>query len=82
MNTKTIAYVAAYLVVGYGLFYYFKRFHVSSEEKDLLTVSTKDLRSAFGRDFLKPWAEAIRKKQTSFQYNGRNFSTSTGKAIV
>lgn len=80
MNTKTIAYVAAYLVVGYGLLYYFKRYHLSSQQKDLLTITTKDY-LGFDKGFTKEWAKAISGKQTTFSFNGRNFSTQTGKAI-
>jgi hypothetical protein len=80
MNTKTLTYVAAYLVVGYGLFYYFKRFHLSSQEKDLVIISTRDLAN-FDKGFTKEWAKAIKAKQPNFSYIGRNFSTQTGKAI-
>ena len=81
MNTKTLTWIGAYLVVGYGLFYYFKKYHVSRKEKALITIAGKNMRGA-DTDYLEAWAKGIKSNEPSFEYKGGKYSSDTGKRIV
>ena len=80
MNTKTLTWIGVYVVVGYGLFYYFKKYHVSRKEKALITILGKTY-IGLDTDYLEAWAKGIKSKETSFEYKGGKYSSDTGKKI-
>jgi len=80
MNTKTLTWIGVYVVVGYGLFYYFKKYHVSRKEKALINVSGRSLAS-LQTDFLEAWAKGVKANSPSFDYKGGKYSSDTGKRV-
>jgi len=80
MNRKTLTWIGAYLVVGYGLFYYFKKYHVSRKEKALISIAGKNFSGA-DTDYLEAWAKGIKSAAPSFEYKGGKYSSDTGKKI-
>lgn len=75
---KNVTGIIVVAVVGAGLYFAWKT--MTSRNRDALTVLSRNL---LGQDkgYVKNWADAVKKKRPDFTFNGKKYSTETGKTI-
>ena len=81
MKMKTLYWVAAYAIVGYGAYYL-----LTKHKRDILLVNSKGLRTpnesflkSADKGFVSAWAKAIRDNRSEFFYNGATYLTNGGR---
>lgn len=83
MNKKTIIWIGVYALVGYGAYYMF--FSKSADVRRIISsgasTGTPEQLSNFEAGFLRAWAKAARKGDTSFMYQQKSFFTKGGRAV-
>lgn len=73
------------VLAGLGVGYYFLFYKLDKKKAILILVKDDSSRDAtmlgsFDENFVISWATAIRRGSPDFSYNGKNYTTSTGKA--
>lgn len=80
---KNVTGIIVVAVVGAGLYFAWRT--MTSRKRDALTVLSrgKELQTLLGFDkgYVKNWADAVKKKRPDFTFNGKKYSTETGKTI-
>ena len=80
-NGKALIYVAAYAIVGYGVYYYFfskKRVAKIIADSGNYNLGVDELMN-FDTPYLKAWSKAIKNAQESFVLDGKTYNTKGGK---
>lgn len=80
MNKKTLTWIGIYAVAGYGLWYIFKKYHLTSREKSILTIEQQNYQG-FEDGYLGAWAKAVKAGASTFSYQGGTYNTKGGKAV-
>jgi hypothetical protein len=80
MNKKTLTWIGIYAVGAYGLWYIFKKYHLSGRDRDILTIEAQNY-GGFEDAYLDAWAKAIKSGASTFVYKGATYNTKGGKAV-
>lgn len=85
MSKKTIFLIILALIAAFWAWYFFVYKITKVKAVKILVKDNSRLKEAtlnnYGEDYLVAWATAVRSKKSTFDLNGKSYSTEGGKAL-